>query len=220
VARGIHIFNFTNTMKLFAILITHTTTNNTVTLLLSTAFALHSTFAWYERSTVESFIKFFTRTITSRITPNTRQTIIHEQYSLHVLIRSSDGLGCVIVTDDEYPCQAALTGIQTLLRQFTDLYPDQPWLNIDDKDDMEYPFPEMKRIAIKEWQDPTNADKLLKIHSDLDKTITSVRHTIEQVLDRGIVLDQLVADSTDLNIQAKLFYAKAAEVNRCKCIVM
>eukprot|EP00850_Spirogloea_muscicola_P024553 SM001038S09167 [mRNA] locus=s1038:51:1507:+ [translate_table: standard] len=85
--------------------------------------------------------------------------------------------------------------------------------------------------ALVKYQDPTEADKLLKIQRDLDETKVilavadrgwqpgrhlAVQHkTIDSVLARGEKLDTLVDKSTDLSMASQLFYKQAKKTNQC-----
>ncbi|CAD6228026.1 unnamed protein product [Miscanthus lutarioriparius] len=66
----------------------------------------------------------------------------------------------------------------------------QPWQYLDD--------------ALTKYQDPAEADKLLKIQRDLDETKIILHKTIDSVLARGERLDSLVEKSSDLSISSQL----------------
>eukprot|EP00850_Spirogloea_muscicola_P025584 SM003579S13198 [mRNA] locus=s3579:430:1424:- [translate_table: standard] len=69
--------------------------------------------------------------------------------------------------------------------------------------------------ALVKYQDPTEADKLLKIQRDLDETKVILHKTIDSVLARGEKLDTLVDKSTDLSMASQLFYKQAKKTNQC-----
>lgn len=66
-----------------------------------------------------------------------------------------------------------------------------------------------------QYQDPKQADPLLRMQDDLDETKIILRNTIEQVLVRGEKLDDLVSKSEDLSAQSKAFYKTAKKTNSC-----
>lgn len=188
-----------------------TTTAHPVSIL-SAQYDLGS-FGYFHRANVKEFIVFFSRMLMERTSRGQRHSVKHaDTYVVHLMLRS-DGLGSLCVCDAEYPQRAAYLILHDLLKEFT---PPPPPLQKDEKD-MQIPFPYMER-AIVEYQDPTKADKLLRIHEDLDKTIAIVHKTIDSVLDRGVKLEHLVQQSEDLGIQSKLFYNNAASANRC-CVI-
>jgi Synaptobrevin len=64
-------------------------------------------------------------------------------------------------------------------------------------------------------QDPTQADKLARIQSDLDETKVVLHKTIESMLDRGEKLENLVDKSSDLSLASQMFYKQARKTNSC-----
>ena len=56
------------------------------------------------------------------------------------------------------------------------------------------------------YQDPQQADSILKIQKELDETKIVLHKTIESVLQRGEKIDDLVAKSDGLSAQSKMFY--------------
>lgn len=70
-------------------------------------------------------------------------------------------------------------------------------------------------VYVNQYQDPKQADPLLRMQEDLDETKIILRNTIEQVLVRGEKLDDLVSKSEDLSAQSKAFYKTAKKTNSC-----
>ena len=58
------------------------------------------------------------------------------------------------------------------------------------------------------YQDPAQADSIMKIQKELDETKIVLHKTIESVLQRGEKIDDLVAKSDGLSAQSKMFYSK------------
>ena len=56
------------------------------------------------------------------------------------------------------------------------------------------------------YQDPEEADKILKIQKDLEETKTIMHQAIGDLLERGEKLDDLVQKSGDLGSASKAFY--------------
>jgi synaptobrevin family protein YKT6 len=73
--------------------------------------------------------------------------------------------------------------------------------------------------AIVRYQDPMEADKILKIQRELDETKVVLHKTIDSVLARGEKLDNLVDKSTDLSLASQMFYKQAKKQNQC-CTMM
>lgn len=71
----------------------------------------------------------------------------------------------------------------------------------------ECPMPELKQYIVK-YQDPQQADSIMKIQKELDETKIVLHKTIESVLERGEKLDNLVEKSNGLSAQSKMFYTQ------------
>jgi len=65
---------------------------------------------------------------------------------------------------------------------------------------------------IQKYQDPKQADSILKIQQELDETKIVLHKTIESVLERGEKLDSLVERSRDLSVTSKQFYTQVGIV--------
>ena len=73
--------------------------------------------------------------------------------------------------------------------------------------------------SLKEYQDPTQVDKLLKVDQQLSQTKEILLQTIDKVLQRGEKLEDLVDKSKSLTDTSKQFFKAAKKTNSC-CIVM
>ena len=79
-------------------------------------------------------------------------------------------------------------------------------------------MPELNEI-IKKYQDPGQADAIMKVQQELDDTKIVLHNTIENVLQRGEKLDNLVDKSETLNTSSKMFYKQAKKSNSC-CVII
>ena len=68
---------------------------------------------------------------------------------------------------------------------------------------------------LKKFQNPVEADPMMKVQNELDETKIVLHNTIEAVLQRGEKLDDLVAKSEGLSMQSKTFYKTAKKTNAC-----
>jgi hypothetical protein len=59
-----------------------------------------------------------------------------------------------------------------------------------------------------QYQDPQQADSILKIQRELDETKVVLQKTIDSVLQRGEKIDTLVQKSDGLSAQSKMFYTQ------------
>lgn len=119
----------------------------------------------------------------------------------------------VIVADLEYPPRVAFALINKLMGEFDKEFRGK-WTTATTKVEWA-PLTQ----ALQDYQDPSKADKISAIQRELDDTTAVLTKTIDNVLERGEKLDDLVNKSQDLSTQSKVFYKQAKKTNSC-CIVM
>jgi Synaptobrevin/Regulated-SNARE-like domain len=124
-------------------------------------------------------------------------------YTFHVYGRS-EGVCGVIISDQEYPSLVAHQILSKILDEFLTEYTVASFQN-----GQKLPFPKLKEYLTK-YQDPQQADSIMKIQKELDETKILMRKTIESVLERGEKIDSLVAKSDGLSAQSKMFYTQAS----------
>lgn len=81
------------------------------------------------------------------------------------------------------------------------------------------PWAHMDAILAK-FQNPEEADKILKIKRNIEDTKVVMYDAIDKVLERGEKIDNLVAKSNDLGAASKTFYTTAKKANSSCCVVM
>mmetsp|Transcript_16535 Transcript_16535/g.35927 ORF Transcript_16535/g.35927 Transcript_16535/m.35927 type:complete len:200 (-) Transcript_16535:471-1070(-) len=166
-------------------------------------------FSYFQRGGVKEFALFFAKTVSKRIEPGQRSTVEHQEYNVHVHVRAS-GLAAVALCDREYPSRVAFTLLMKLQDDFASVHAEQTWKAATDT----LPFPELEE-AITRYQDPAQADNLMRLQRELDETKIVLHKTIDSVLERGVKLDNLVDKSNDLSTQSKMFYQTAKSQNSC-----
>ncbi|KAJ3097914.1 palmitoyltransferase [Physocladia obscura] len=175
-------------------------------------------FNYFQRGSVQEFLGFFIKTAVERTQRGMRQKIEEQQmYVGHVYVRG-DGLAGVIVTDIEYPTRSAFTIVNKILDEFSAKFPKSQFAIMDPANTSSV-YPELKEQLVK-YQDPHEADPLLRVQRDLDETkivlVSGLIHkTMESLLNRGEVLDDLVQRSDQLSSQSKMFYKTAKSTNSC-----
>lgn len=152
-----------------------------------------STFGFFQRNSADDFLKFTSKMVVSRMELNTRTSIKEKTYICHAFVRS-DNTAVVVVSDEEYPPRVAHTITLKILEEF-------PQCNLD--------------AYLKKFQDPKEADSMMRLQAELDETKIILHSTIANLLKRGEKLDDLVAKSEDLSSQSKLFYKTAKKTTRC-----
>ncbi|CAM6096822.1 unnamed protein product [Calypogeia fissa] len=126
-----------------------------------------------------------------------------------------NGLCGLAFVDKDYPMRSAFSVINKVLDEYTQKFGNS--LERQTTDSAE-PWPYLAE-ALQRYQNPTEADKLLKIQKDLDETKVILHKTIDSVLARGEKLDTLVDISTDLSAASQLFYKQAKKTNQCCSIL-
>ncbi len=126
----------------------------------------------------------------------------------------TDGLCGCVTCDSEYPPRVAFTILTKILEDFTQFKSD--WRT---ETRNEYvTWPQLENDIIR-YQDPANADQLMRIQRNLDETKEVLHQTIDSVLARGEKLEDLVERSGELSAQSKLFYREAKRANSCCSVV-
>ncbi|GJE92323.1 synaptobrevin family protein [Phanerochaete sordida] len=173
-----------------------------------------SSFSFYQRGSVGEFLTFFTKTIAERTPQGQRQSVQENNYTAHVYNRGGvEQLAAVIITDHEYPVRPAFSLLAKLLDDFTAKIPQTSFGNPS-----AISFPEINNY-LQKYQDPRQADAIMRVQQELDETKIVLHKTIESVLERGEKLNDLVDRSNALSAQSKMFYKTAKKQNSC-CVLM
>lgn len=72
----------------------------------------------------------------------------------------------------------------------------------------------LKAMVIK-YQDPTEADKILKVKKDLEETKEILHQSLDKMLERGQSIEKLIEQSESLSDASKDFYKKARQTSCC-----
>ena len=169
-------------------------------------------FSFFQRGTIREMLAFFSKSIVQRTQPTQRQTVQHEEYNVHVYVRA-DGLAGVVTADLEYPPRVAFVLLGELLEQFSGTVPG--WQNAPGAQAITFPY---IQEAILKYQNPAEADSIMRIQTQIDDTRDVLHNTIDNLLTRGEKLDALVEKSDELSAQSKLFYRPARKTNSC-CVI-
>lgn len=173
-------------------------------------------FLFFERTGVSQFMTFFSETVSQRTDSGVRQSVEEGNYIGHCYARS-EGLACVIITDKDYPKRPAYTLINKILEEYLALHPSSEWKNINETN-QSLNYDNLNQY-LKKYQDPSQADSIMKVQQELDETKIVLHKTIENVLQRGEKLDSLVDKSEALSSSSRMFYKQAKKTNSC-CVIM
>lgn len=192
-------------------------------------------FSWIQRGTVQDMMAFMAKTVSERTQPTQRQSIQENNFTAHVHARPAiDGISGVLISDSEYPVRVAFSLLNKLLEDFLIKVPKSSWEmraanaittgQVPTKGDgivRSSDFPQAQDY-LSRYQDPRQADTILRVQQELDDTKIVLHNTIDSVLQRGEDLDKLVEKSGSLSQQSKMFYKSAKKVcaygtNAAKC---
>lgn len=152
---------------------------------------------------------FSAKVIAKRIPLGQRSSVEDMGHIFHVHVRSN-GLAAAALCDKEYPPRVAFTLLAKLQDEFMSSYGEEEWtrttkpLKLSSMD-----------AAIEKYQNPQEADSIMRIQQDLDDTKIILYQTIDSVLERGVKLESLVEKSKDLSAQSRMFYRTARRNNSC-----
>ncbi|KAN0068691.1 Longin-like domain containing protein [Elaphomyces granulatus] len=175
-----------------------------------------SSFNRFTRNNYNEFMMLFCKTVAERTRPGQRQDIEERSYTFHAYGRT-EGVAGVIITDGDYPPLVAHQILSKVVDEFLAKYPRTAFSDRNLQDNV-CPLPQLKEYILK-YQDPSQADSIMKIQKELDETKIVLHKTIESVLERGEKIDSLVAKSDGLSQQSKMFYSQAKKQNSC-CTLM
>ncbi|KAJ9462499.1 VAMP-like protein YKT61 [Diplonema papillatum] len=176
-----------------------------------------SSFSILQRSGAKEFITFISRTVAGRTQPNTRQQVVEQEYRAYTHARS-DGLACVVCTNEPYPERVAFALCNQTMTEFTEAFAGQYETATNLKDN-HFDWPQLTKTLTK-YQNPREADQVLKIQKDLEEIQTLMLQNMDKVMTRGDNINDLVEKSGDLSYASKTFYKTAKKTNRSCCIVM
>ncbi|KAK2067740.1 hypothetical protein P8C59_001453 [Phyllachora maydis] len=173
-----------------------------------------SSYSLFTRSNFGEFMSMFSKTVAERTKPGQRQDVEENDHTFHCYGRS-EGIAIVAITDQAYPTLVIHSLLSKIADEFLSAHPRSSWLTAKPTS---LPMPQLKEYLNK-YQDPAQADSIMKIQRELDETKIVLHKTIESVLQRGEKIDDLVAKSDGLSAQSKMFYQQAKKQNSC-CVVM
>ncbi|KAI8867638.1 hypothetical protein GQ42DRAFT_164661 [Ramicandelaber brevisporus] len=175
-----------------------------------------SEFSFFQRPSVREFMTFFASTIAERTRPGMRQGVEQDSYMAYAYCRP-DKLAAVAIVDKEYPSRVVFSLLNKILDEFSAKV--GMYLSSINAAQAQAKYPEIEQ-HIQKYQDPRQADTIMRVQQELDETKVIMHKTIQDVLERGQKLDDLVAQSDLLSTQSKMFYGSAKKANSRCCGIM
>ena len=168
--------------------------------------------SYFTRGSILEHLHFATRTVIQRTKAGTRQTVglSENPFLVHTYVRY-DGLAGIVVTQKDYAVRVAYSLINKMMSDFEAAYPDS-WKKATSDASLQ---PESMKKDIMLYQNPAEADNLIKIQKGLDEVKDIMHKNIEEVLNRGETLDALMDKSEDLSATSLTFYKQSKKQNQC-----
>ncbi|KAI9736338.1 MAG: palmitoyltransferase [Cirrosporium novae-zelandiae] len=157
-----------------------------------------SAYSRFTRDSYGEFMTLFSKTVAERTRPGQRQDIEEKSYTFHAYART-EGVAGIIISDHDYPALVAHQLLGKVVDEFLSKYPRTAFMNTTAANTLA--FPQLKEYIVK-YQDPQQADSIMKIQRELDETKIVLHKTIESVLERGEKIDSLVEKSDGLSAQS------------------
>ncbi|KAI9721014.1 MAG: hypothetical protein M1812_002493 [Candelaria pacifica] len=164
-----------------------------------------SSYSRFTRDNYGEFMTLFSKTVAERTRPGQRQDIEEKSYTFHAYART-EGIAGIIISDHDYPALVAHQLLSKVVDEFLSSNPRSSFTSPSNPNPT-ISFPPLKEYIVK-YQDPAQADSIMKIQKELDETKIVLHKTIESVLERGEKIDTLVQKSDGLSAQSKMFYTQ------------
>lgn len=133
-------------------------------------------------------------------------------------MKRTSGVSIIVVTDREYPPRVAFTLLHKITLDFENQFPKEEWSKSKYDTDNSLVWSDLQTILMK-YQDPHEADDLMKAKKDLLEAKEIAHQALEKVIERGEKMEQLVSKSNDLSYASKMLFTASADQNSC-CILM
>ncbi|XP_014676831.1 PREDICTED: synaptobrevin homolog YKT6-like [Priapulus caudatus] len=91
-----------------------------------------SSFGYFQRNSVNEFMRFTSQIIVERTLVGSRASVKEQGYLCHVYVRA-DNLSGVIISDHEYPQRVCFTLLNQVLDDFTNKVPANTWQTAEEK---------------------------------------------------------------------------------------
>tara|TARA_B110000879_G_C10953028_1_gene424450 strand:- start:196 stop:714 length:519 start_codon:yes stop_codon:yes gene_type:complete len=145
--------------------------------------------SYFSRKSVSELLRVLVQAVADSMEDH-RKIFEHPPWQL-VCHRIGDNV-TVLVTDNEYPTSVSFELLQRL-----------------------HNAPECVHRMLDECQEPYAISPLFRVKSQLNETMVIMHENVEQLIQRGHDIDELVARSENLSVQSQMFYKVAKKHNRC-----
>ncbi|MES1914884.1 MAG: hypothetical protein MHM6MM_006911 [Cercozoa sp. M6MM] len=171
-------------------------------------------FSFFRRPTMREFLTLGARTVVERTALGSRTSVRMQDdmpFVCHCRVRA-DSLAACVITDTEYHEMAAHNLLNLILKDFDTAVGPRRWQNT--QQDGAVTVPEIAE-KMRQYQDPEEADKLLRIQRNIDEVMEIMHRNMEEILRRGETLDSLASKADDISAASYGFYRTAKRNNQC-----
>lgn len=154
-------------MRVFAIIILRVEPSKRI---VCSAYNLE-TFGYFQRSAMQEFFNFTASTIGERTEKGLRQSVEHNQYIAHAY-RLSTGICGIVICEKNYPTRVAFSLVSRALDVFSVEIPSEQVEQLETSVKLDK-IDELLRL----YQDPVQADPILRVQKDLDETKIVLVHS-------------------------------------------
>lgn len=122
---------------------------------------------FYQKGMAKDHINFNSRMISGRIPPGKKASVtLENNIGICYCYTTMDNISATVITDTEYPEKAAFILLNNVIMDFRETFAVNPAVYEEVSADVTLPYENLE-IFLKKWQDPHEADKLLKIEKEL-----------------------------------------------------
>ena len=121
-------------------------------------------------------------------------------------------LAVTAITTKSYPDRVATVILSKIMKAFRQAYQGPGFSTITH--DLQFKYG-IVSTTFKEYVDPKKGDHLTQIQTDLTETQDILVKAIDDLLERGEKLDDLIQESDDLSATSKTFMRQAKSMNGC-----
>ncbi|CAA9989367.1 snare protein homologue, putative [Plasmodium knowlesi strain H] len=175
-----------------------------------------SSFPFFHRSSLKEHIFFHSRLVCSRTPKGNREVIELESGigHMHVYTNKDTNVSVLVLSTKTYPLRIAFGLIDTTQRLFHQKCRTKYEHVTEDLMEGALFTTDLMEL-LKKYQNPTEADKLSRVQKDLDEVKDVMLKNIDDLLQRGEKLDDLMKKSQDLSNSSYQFYRQAKKNNQC-----
>jgi len=146
------------------------------------------------------------------IQKNTRNSVVHDDKVCHIQM-SHKNVAAYAFVNQGYPERVIFAFLNKILSIFFEKTGDK-WRELKKDENLKL---EGISIEFKRYQNPKEADKLIKALGEVEETKVILHESVKKLLERQGDLDKLVEKSKDLSEGAKQFYKTSKKMDKSCC---